>query len=800
MRKTVKKFISILCVMAIVLSLSAVGAMAKPYDEKTLMSEDFTTKTTVTKGEKWGDLTLVSLVNSATVANNYLTLDAGSMLQFQADAALSGKYVFELDFMQETVGKANGFLNLCDAGGNELIKILSEGNCITANEPTTTGGYYKYTSKPITANKWHKLKLVVNTATQTYDLCFDDTTVETRKYSGTIQRMKLDTQGGVATNFDNINFYKLEYSPSVNEKELITEENFDYVSGYKSDAYFGNTTKFKVLSNYTASTISIENGTLKVAPTAETKLYTQADSVLDGTFSVEFKFMQPTVGKVDNLLVVSNAGSNIGAKIHLYDTWIRTNNRGLCQYSANKWYNIKVVMHTAERKYDVYVNGVKYENEAYFDGGATTKDYDMQRIYMHYSVGNATTYYDDFKVYREYDAVTKLAEEDFSKLSTMTANSTIMGGTLKVVSANNASVENGRLKLAAGADVRSNIFADVVDNTGYEDVSSYTVEFDYTLGEIKPVGMIYGAAGKVESGSIIDTVELKLSEGQFYYLTTDRVPKAFLKATKTGEAYRFKIHMNEKKQTYDVYVDGVCYGQNIPFIDTDVKKLTRIFKTDGKDAGVRYIDNLVIYNDKVKDALDEITVVEKTAQSSIELAETMNGHTVTWVSSNENIITNDGTVIAPVDNKAVTMTASITAEGRTFSKEFKVVVLAPIGLKVTNGEDTVTAQAYYPGILSTITTTPDIYVAIYDNSGLVDVAKGYKDGDYYKAILNKALLDKGTYTARGFLFESAKTLVPVVESVRIDFTVDETPTATYSINGTKLSFGGAGKIEDYENF
>ena len=82
----------------------------------------------------------------------------------------------------------------------------------------------------------------------------------------------------------------------------------------------------------------------------------------------------------------------------------------------------------------------------------------------------------------------------------------------------------------------------------------------------------------------------------------------------------------------------------------------------------------------------------------------------------------------------------------------------------------------------------------------MDVAKGYKDGDYYTAILNKALLDKGTYTARGFLFESAKTLVPVVESVRIDFTVDETPTATYSINGTKLSFGGAGKIEDYENF
>lgn len=69
-------------------------------------------------------------------------------------------------------------------------------------------------------------------------------------------------------------------------------------------------------------------------------------------------------------------------------------------------------------------------------------------------------------------------------------------------------------------------------------------------------------------------------------------------------------------------------------------------------------------------------VLPTSAESKIELIKEINGLEVIWQSNNEQVINNDGTVFASLNDVEVNLVATISKEGITLSKTFTVVVLA----------------------------------------------------------------------------------------------------------------------------
>jgi len=612
-----------------------------------------------------------------------------------------------------------------------------------------------------------------------------------------------------------------DFLGSYSGNDVIVNEDFSNVTGYKTNDAFGNSS-FKVLSNI--ENASVENGALKYAPTsgAASKIFLQTDSPLSGDFIIEFKFMQPTVGAFNNLFFLSDYSTANGMRIALDGGQIRVGDYTTISpvkgYTANNWYPIKIVFsgvtNSTSGTYDVYVNNEKVVtgNNLYNYPGKT-KD-PVYRMIMWGTAGNATTYIDDFKVYKEVkfeegSGITKLANEDFSGVTAVPTGTLLSNNSLKVVSAHNASVDNGRVKVDNSANKadpnnkEATFYTDIVPGSVLDGVDKFVIEFDFVADELKNIEL-FSTAGKTSSGGFTDAFYVKVWQGNFYYVSAGNATKQFLAATKTGQPYNMKIYVDETKGTFDVYVDGTNYVNDAPFMDSSITDITRIFRTRGTGSGISYyIDNIAIYSDKMLDAIESISLPDRTTETKINLPSSVGGFDVTWSSSNAKLIATDGTITMPAVNQNSMLTATIKAGGRMLTKTSKVIVLAPAGLKVSYANNIVKASAYYPGKLYSLTPNPVIVTAIFKDGKLFSMSHGgAREGDYYNYYVDTSLYKAGNYTAKAFVLRDLTSFEPLAEAAApVSFTVESYEfTGEYNATSKTLTISGTGAMPEYDSF
>ena len=293
-------------------------------------------------------------------------------------------------------------------------------------------------------------------------------------------------------------------------------------------------------------------------------------------------------------------------------------------------------------------------------------------------------------------------------------------------------------------------------------------------------------------------------QGNFYYVSAGNATKQFLAATKTGQPYNMKIYVDETKGTFDVYVDGTNYVNDAKFLDSAIKDITRIFRTRGTGSGIAYyIDNIAIYSDKMLDAIESVSLPDRTTESKINLPTSVGGYDISWTSSNEKLIATDGAITMPAVNMNSMMSASISAGGRTLTKTAKVIVLAPAGLKLSYADNSIKASAYYPGKLYSLAPNPVIVTAIYKNGRIYKLTYGgAREGDYWNLNTDTSLFAAGNYTAKAFVLRDLTNLEPLAEaSSTISFNVESLEfTADYDAASKTLTISGTGAMPEYASF
>ncbi|GAA4834917.1 hypothetical protein GCM10023310_10510 [Paenibacillus vulneris] len=199
-----------------------------------------------------------------------------------------------------------------------------------------------------------------------------------------------------------------------------------------------------------------------------------------------------------------------------------------------------------------------------------------------------------------------------------------------------------------------------------------------------------------------DTVPLKLSTGtsvQESYVTGDRstffpvgewthIAVTYDSATKNVGIYRNGIaqKVSYNKQGGSIVANNTDHkylGFNSPLYGGGYSKLNvdefKIYSVAASDEAIRnvykaeggFIDEKIIaQQDK-----DAIILPETTRGNLTFPAKGINGSTISWSTSNENVISNTGVVTDPGVDTPITITATITYGSVTLTKEFSVVVI-----------------------------------------------------------------------------------------------------------------------------
>ncbi|MCD7783735.1 MAG: family 43 glycosylhydrolase [Firmicutes bacterium] len=142
-------------------------------------------------------------------------------------------------------------------------------------------------------------------------------------------------------------------------------------------------------------------------------------------------------------------------------------------------------------------------------------------------------------------------------------------------------------------------------------------------------------------------------------------------------------------------------------------------------------DDIAVYSFAPAIDLGDLTSVK----SDIELptaAESSDGYTIEWESSDETVIASDGTVTRPTDgDKIVTLTATITFGDKTLTREFEVTVKEiSNGVYIKSLEPDGSAISYELEVGDAFDSEKyDVYIAVYNEEGALNaVVKNQMSG------------------------------------------------------------------------
>lgn len=120
----------------------------------------------------------------------------------------------------------------------------------------------------------------------------------------------------------------------------------------------------------------------------------------------------------------------------------------------------------------------------------------------------------------------------------------------------------------------------------------------------------------------------------------------------------------------------------------------------GTDTPVDPVDELTVL-EKLAEAQDQLDLPASASSDLTLLTSGLHDVVITWESSDETVIANDGTVTIPLNtegDKTVTITATLTLDGQSFTESFDVTVYA--ATEMTDQEKADKAALAYAGLIS----------------------------------------------------------------------------------------------------
>ena len=234
----------------------------------------------------------------------------------------------------------------------------------------------------------------------------------------------------------------------------------------------------------------------------------------------------------------------------------------------------------------------------------------------------------------------------------------------------------------------------------------------------------------------------------------------------------FTVGETERTGSYDVYINDVCVAADLKpsYYDYDynLTDFSRSYFGALKNSHYR-MDNMSFYTDVREDIISNISNALATAYPDGEICDdkitlpTSNvaGYNVAWSTSDENVIDAEGNVTKSAAPQEVTLTATVSDAANSYTVESKYnFVVAP--------HPSVTVGDFADGKISaTAHNAPEgsvVIIAVYQGNTLKTAKVETVSKTVISATADCSLFDEGNYTAKGFLWESIGTLVPLSES------------------------------------
>lgn len=327
----------------------------------------------------------------------------------------------------------------------------------------------------------------------------------------------------------------------------------------------------------------------------------------EDAFTVAFDFYQHDAGNIECLYSaeqINKCGPKLQTKNGKFVVTNGVEEYTGSAYEAGRWYNIKINVDVINSVYSFYVNGTRVGTEFSFSGidEITVPFYTKNGTDVSYSL-------DNIKIYSDIPGDFCIAEDDFSgyerdkQYVPNQAGQTLAGLELLYNDTRPANlyVDSENEKLVMNSETAQAIFIGYAEVTGTE----VTAEFDFmqpVKSDIETLyrctnrdGTQYGVWLRSRNNNIIT-----------YNGTTETI---LISSYEAGKTYRFRIHTDIEAETFDVYVDGICVGEDLA-LRTDVNNkdqgdlttLGRVFMSELKVGQKEfYFDNIKMYvNDNVK--------------------------------------------------------------------------------------------------------------------------------------------------------------------------------------------------------
>ena len=771
-RKTMKRWASMIVILTMVMTFISVPTMAKPmevYEEpsKTILyTNDFSSGAvkdgwTVSSGETYtneacqGDTTISDGVlkiapNSST--NGRLTKGKST------NTTLTGEYFVEFKFKKS--GTSNN--NVWQVG------TADAGYAFTSNSLGITS------AKDI----WFNIKIFVDTDEQKCIAWVDGEKKASANltFSGTHTRI-IDVKNVTeAQYYDDLMVYKIANESENKFATTYLVKNFDNALGKDADIAVttsdtwltengGETHKCAAATSASYTT----DGWLKVGTRHTMQL--SSGNLAKGQYVVAFDFKKEASATNDPIWCMTNSSEyQYNASITQLDVFPS----GL---TANQVYKIKLLIDLEKGNISIMVDDKVVKNKTF----TVASDHYLNRIMDVTNVTKAQ-YYDNLRIYKLPVGYQLIASDDFSGYSSdvtypngvttqflgIQTRSDYDGANIKIDSQNERLDVNN---LAGTADTK---LMHMYNNYPGKIMVS---EFDFTQVADDNCDYFYQnthAAGNHTGFG------LSVQNGNFYYLNMSK--GVYLGKCNVGETYKFKIYMDLNKEyndgnqtrtgSCDIYINDVCVAAGLKpeYTSTVDSNLTDFGRTliSGRTGNHFYMDNMSFYTDVREDIISNISNTLETAypdgkinDDEITLPTTnVEGYNVTWSTSDENVIDAEGNVTKSAVPQKVTLTATVSdaANSYTVKAEYDLVVQ---GYFVTVGDyddGSITATAH------NIPEGSVVIIAIYQGNELKAVKVENVTESVKSATADCSSLANGNYTAKGFVWGSMGTLVPLCEA------------------------------------
>jgi hypothetical protein len=309
----------------------------------------------------------VTVIDNPSASNHSAKItkpgSSGLTGMYKTFSPLSGQIIVNYRVMRGETATWFSLPYLYDSSGNVAASVAFNNGNIQVNEGGTFSNVQSFS-----ANTWYDVEMVLNTTTDTFDLYINGA----KSVSGAPLRTAV-------SNINKIQFYADNATSGtaylddiqVGTNDTPTIATYTINDSFDSDAA-GSTPSGWTISNGNASnsvTVTDNPGFInhsakinKPNTSGLTGMY-KTFSPLSGQIIVNYRVMRGETATWFSLPYLYDSSGNVAASVAFNNGNIQVNKGGtfsnVQSFSANTWYDVKMLLNTTTDTFDLYINGVK---------------------------------------------------------------------------------------------------------------------------------------------------------------------------------------------------------------------------------------------------------------------------------------------------------------------------------------------------------------------------------------------------------------------------------------------------------